>query len=109
MQPLHLEERRGRTGFRPAFIRLMRRRACCLGQRDGVGMGQTTRQHGDRSAFNSLAILHDDDVISHPGNDPQIMGDQHHRHAILTGKALDQPEDFKLGCGIERGCRLISD
>lgn len=55
------------------------------------------------------AKIHHDHIIGDFGNDAQIMGDHHDRHAHFFLQLADQVENGGLGGNVERSCRLIGD
>jgi hypothetical protein len=44
-----------------------------------------------------------------PGNDREVMGDQHQPHVLFAHQLLEQVEDLRLGGDVERGGRLVGD
>ena len=55
------------------------------------------------------ARIHHGDVVAHPGDDPEIMGDEEEREIELPLQRAQEVEVLRLDRGIERGRRLVGD
>jgi hypothetical protein len=59
--------------------------------------------------LDDLAVAHHADPVGHLGHHPEVMGDEHHRHAVAALQVEDQLEDLGLGGDVQRRGRLIGD
>ena len=62
-----------------------------------------------RSVFDNASKVHDDHVVGHLGDDPQVMRDEHDRHAILLLQIGQQLENLGLRCHVQSRGRLRFD
>src|SRR5215471_12863901 len=58
--------------------------------------------------FNQLAGIHHPNVVTHLGDDANIVGDEDHGEAALLLDLLEQIEILRLDCDVEAGSGLIS-
>ena len=75
----------------------------------GVRMLRGAEKFPDGCMFNHSPEVHDGDVVSHLGNHPQIVGDQHHSHPSFGLKAPEEVQNLCLGGNVERGRWFIGD
>ena len=55
------------------------------------------------------ARVHDRDPVGATGDDPEVVGDQDHRHAEPLAEVVEQFEDLLLDGDVEGGGRLVGD
>ena len=55
------------------------------------------------------AGVHREDPISHLGDNAEIMGDEHHRRAVLALETSDQVEQLGLDGDVKGGGRFVGD
>jgi hypothetical protein len=60
-----------------------------------------------RAALDHAAGVHDDDPIGHLGHHRQVVGDVHHRHAVVVAEAGQLGQDPVLGDHVEPGGGLV--
>ena len=88
-----------------------RRRTARLGRQQLLGV--VVLRGGEdclgRALFDDLAIGHDADAVGHLAHDAEIVGDEQHRHAQPRLQRLEQRQDLRLHCDVERGGRLVGD
>ena len=61
------------------------------------------------SVLDDPAGIHHGDVVAHPGDDPEIMGDEQQREIELPLQGAQQVKVLRLDRRIERGRCLIGD
>ena len=59
--------------------------------------------------FDHPAKVHDDHVVGHLGNHPEVMGDQDDGHAGLLLEVGQQLKNLRLGGHVQSGGRLVRD
>ena len=74
-----------------------------------IGMLRVLKNVVEGAAFHDFAAVHHHDFFGDVGNDPEVMGDQQHRHVEFALKFYYQLEDLRLDGHIQRRCRLIGD
>jgi hypothetical protein len=62
-----------------------------------------------RTLLDDQAALHHGDAVGDVGDHSEIMGDEHHAHALGPLDLADQVEDLGLGGDVERRRRLVGD
>ena len=70
------------------------------------------RRGKDRShvaLFDDTPLLHDANRVGETAHEPQVMGDEQHRHAIGLLQPLQQRENLRLHGDVERRRRLVGD
>ena len=68
------------------------------------------RQDGSRrAAFDGASGIHDDHVVANLRGQPQVVGDENDRGAVLALHVGDQPDDRRVHGDVERGGRLIGN
>src|SRR5258706_15748342 len=63
----------------------------------------------DGPLLDDLAGVHDDDVVDHLGDNPEVVGDQQERRARPVLDRLQELEDLGLDRYVESGRRLVGD
>ena len=63
----------------------------------------------DWSLFGDAPRIHDDDLVTHLGDDSEIVGDEQNRHAKLALEGAQEIEDLRLDGDVERGGGLVGD
>ena len=91
----------GRLGHEPGWNRLK--------QALGVFVLRGFQNLFGGAALDDFAISHHDHTVSDFGNNPEVMGDEHHRHAAAFAQVEDQLEDLCLGRHIQRSGRFVRD
>ena len=64
---------------------------------------------GDRTDLDDAPGIHHRDAIGGFGDHAHVVGDQHHRGAVVAAKALQQGDDLRLDRHVERSGRLVGD
>jgi hypothetical protein len=72
----------------------------------GLGIGE---QGLDLALLDIGAVLHHADPIGHAGDDPHVVGDQHHGGVGLRHQLVHQVEDVGLDRDIQGRGRLVGD
>ncbi len=68
------------------------------------------RQDGSRrSAFDGAPGIHDNHVVANLCRQPQVVGDENYRCAVLALHVGNQPDDRRVHGDIERRGRLVGD
>ena len=75
----------------------------------GVGVQRTREQLPRRCLLHDLSGVHDDHAVGAAGHDPEVVSDQHDRHAELALQSVEQLQDLCLDRDVERGRRLVGD
>ncbi len=78
-------------------------------QRLGIGMLRGLEQGGGMARFHNLPLLHDTNPVRNAPHDPQIMGDEQHRHAGFLLQIFQQFQNLRLDRDIQRGGWFIGD
>ena len=99
--------RRSRNGFQPL---------AAFGAVDGggqqaprIGMDRRAHDLAERALLDDLARIHHRDAVADFDRDPDIVGDEDHRHAELALQFAQQQQDLDLHGGIERRGRLVRE
>ena len=66
-------------------------------------------QRGRVGLLDDAAGVHRQHAIGDLGDDPEIVGDEHDRRAVLALEAGEQIEQLRLHGDVERGRRLVGD
>src|SRR5262245_38687434 len=64
-------------------------------------------RHGP--TFDDAAGIHHRNAVAHPGDDPEVVGDEQDRHPRLRLQPLQQLQVLELDRYVERGGRLVGD
>ena len=105
--------RTGPAGARGSFAgacavaRVERRDA--LQQRLGVRHLDVGEQRRRRCPLDDPAGVHHDDVVGVPGDDAEVVGDEHDAHVALAPLLADEGEDLRLHRDVEGGRRLVGE
>src|SRR6266513_2645980 len=75
----------------------------------GIGVPRRMQHVAHRADLHDAARVHDRDAVGGLGDDPHVVGDQHHRRAPFARDALDERDDLRLHRHVERGGRLVGD
>ena len=73
-------------------------------QAPGVGMARIFEDGARVGVFDDFAEVHHRDIIGHAGDDTEVVGDEHDRHADVGLEMAHQVQDLSLHRDIE-GCR----
>ena len=73
-------------------------------QAPGVGMARIFEDGARVGIFDDFAQVHYCDIIGHAGDDAEVVGDEHNRHADVGLEMAHQVQDLGLYRDIE-GCR----
>jgi hypothetical protein len=76
-------------------------------QRPRVGVAGPLDHLVGRAALDHAAGVHDDDPIGHLRHHRQVVGDIHHRHAVVVAQASQLGQDPVLGDHVEPGGGLV--
>ena len=101
---LNREQRR--FGFGLTQISLMARR---VEQSLCVRMAHFAQDLRGWPGLQDFSVAHDVEHVGHVADHGKVVGDHHHRHAVLFDQPFEQVEDLRLCRHIERRCRLIRD
>ena len=104
LQVLRLDHDRGAVAQR-------RRVGLRLGgeQRPGIGVLRRREDALDRSLLDDLALLHHAEPVGELAHDPEVVGDEQHRHAEPGLQFLQQAQDLRLHGDVERGGRFVGN
>src|SRR5215475_5948271 len=80
-----------------------------LQQRLGIGMRRLVKNRPHWGPFDQLAGIHHPDVVTHLGNNPDVMGNEDHRQTAALLNVLEQIEILRLNSHIQAGGRLIGN
>jgi hypothetical protein len=78
-------------------------------QRGGVGVVRVGEQRHDVVGLHLAAGVLHDDAVGVLGDEAQVVGDQHQRHAAFALEREQQVEDLGLDGDVERGGGLVGD
>ena len=106
VEPHHLEQRGVGLGAARLGDHVAGNR---FDQRPGVVVGGVLEHRLGFAEFDDLAVAHHADPVGDFGDDPEVVGDEHHRHAAASLQVADQFEDLRLGGDVERGGRFVGD
>ena len=70
-------------------------------------MQRFAQHRSRRSQLHNLACIHHRQIIRHPIDNRQIVGDQQNRHPQLPLQIAQQIQDLRLDRHIQSGCGLI--
>ncbi len=107
--------RAGRPVRRPAADHRQQRVRGALEPRDrleqglGVGHPDAPEQPRGRGLLDDPAGVHHDHLVGVRRGQPEIVADQHQRHAQLGLQLKQQLHDLRLGRDVQRGGRLVGD
>ncbi len=76
-------------------------------QRPRVGVAGPLDHLVGRAALHHAAGVHDDDPVSHLRHHRQVVGDVHHRHAVVVAQAGQLGQDPVLGDHVQPGGGLV--
>jgi hypothetical protein len=62
-----------------------------------------------RTDLDDPAGIHHGDAVGGLGDHAHVVGDQHHRGAVLAAQPLQQRDDLRLDRHVERRRRLVGD
>ena len=62
-----------------------------------------------RADLDDAAGIHHGDAVGGLGDHAHVVGDQHHRRAVLAAQPLQQRDDLRLDRDVERRGRLVGD
>ena len=88
-------------GYQAAFLPHLRDG---VQQAHSVGVARIFEDGARVGVFDDFAQVHDCDVIGHAGDDAEVVGDEHDRHADVGLEMAHQVQDLGLHRDIE-GCR----
>ena len=80
-----------------------------LQQRRGVRHPHLGEQGLGRRLLHDLAGVHHRDLVGVAGHDPEVVGDEHHRHLAVALLLAQQVEDLRLHGHVERGGGLVRE
>ena len=66
-------------------------------------------QHRRRRLLDDAAGVHHGDLVGAPGDDAEVVGDEHHRHEAVGLLVLQEVEDLGLHGHVEGGRRLVGE
>ena len=72
-------------------------------------MARVSKNMLHSAAFHDLAVIDDDNVICHIGDDAQIVGNQQDGHAQFLLQVFQKIQNLNLDCNVQRGGRLIGN
>ena len=72
-------------------------------------MPRVPEQLAAGSRLDHPAGVHDVDDVTQASDDPEIVGDHHHRRTQVGDELAKQLEDLRLDGDVERGRRLVTD
>ncbi|MCY1295760.1 hypothetical protein D9M70_451170 [compost metagenome] len=75
----------------------------------GIGVLRSVEHLGGTAHLHQHALLHHRHAIRDLGHHAEVMGHEHHAHALLGLDAADQVQDLCLRGHVERGGRLVGD
>ena len=75
----------------------------------GVGMRRRGEEPRRRRLLDDLSGVHHRHPIGPARDDPEVVGDQQHRHAAAVPEAVEHLQDLRLHRDVERGGRLVGD
>ena len=75
----------------------------------GVGMQRVLHHVLHRADLGDPSRIHHGHAVGGLGDHAHVVGDQHHRRAVIAPEALDQRNDLRLHGDVERGGRLVGD
>src|ERR1051326_307867 len=73
----------------------------------GVGISRYRKQVGSSGLLENLSGVHDDHVVSHTGNNAEVVSYQDNAGACFLFKCLDELEYLRLDRNVESGRWLI--
>ena len=76
-------------------------------QAHGVGVLGVLDHVAHRADLGDAAGIHHRHAIGGLGDHAHVVGDQHHRGAVLAAELLQQRDDLRLDRDVERGRRLV--
>lgn len=59
--------------------------------------------------LHETSLIHDADVLAHVTDDPEVMGDEHHRKVHILLYLLHEVQNLCLDGHVQRGYRLIGN
>ena len=62
-----------------------------------------------RSLLDDLTGVHQRHAVGHAGYHCQVVRDQQHGELAISSQLVQQLENLRLNCNVERGCRFVSD
>ena len=74
-----------------------------------VGMARRVKESASIGGFDDTTGIHNLDAVAETGDDPEIMRDEHNRHAQFPLHFFDQLENLRLHRDIEGGGRFVGD
>ena len=75
----------------------------------GVGVQRVLHHVLHRADLGDPPRIHHGHAVGGLGDHAHVVGDQHHRGAVIAPEALDQRDDLRLHGDVERGGRLVGD
>ncbi len=72
-------------------------------------VARRSRRSGRRAALDRLAAVHDHELVSYLGHDPEVVGDDDDRGFHLALQVHEEVEDLGLHGDVQRRCRLVGD
>src|SRR3984893_1691012 len=103
-----VEARHGAVDLRQALGRARERRDRAH-QPDGIGMARLLDDVGQRADLGDAPGIHHGDAVGGLGDDADVVGDQHHRRAVVAAQLLQERDDLRLDRHVERRGRLVGD
>lgn len=74
-----------------------------------VGMARRMKESARVGGFDDATGIHNLDAVAETGDNPEIMRDEHNRHAQFPLHFFDQLENLRLHRDIEGGGRFVGD
>jgi hypothetical protein len=74
-----------------------------------VGMRRAVDDVGDRADLDDASRVHHGDTVRGLRDHSHVVGDQHHRGAVVAAQPLQQLDDLRLDRHVERRRRLVGD
>src|SRR6185312_8758148 len=78
-------------------------------QPDRVRMARPLDDVAQRPDLGDAPGIHDRHAVGSLGDHADVVGDQHHRHAMVAAELLQERDDLRLDGDVERGGRLVGD
>src|SRR5262245_40695809 len=72
-------------------------------------MRRLVKDRAYRASFDQLASIHHPDIVTHIGDNPDIVGNKDHRQTAALLNVLEQIEILRLNGHIQAGGRLIGN
>ena len=72
-------------------------------------MLRVTQNRGGRALLDDTPGVHHHNVLGHLRDNPEIVGNQHHRHPVGPRLVAQQAQDLRLHGDVQGGCRLIGN